>query len=1168
MAMYNNAIGSEWEAVRCITGPQTFAAAKREVSTIELAMKRAVYSKTSNPMDTANLVFQKITFTTQKNKDTSTSNIVEFGISMMGSNQLVRSQKLNTLDNIKFPIATFNSEEGAIASGGTLGIKRNDYTLPTKDVIGVTFMDNTLAQTIVVAPLWIHANGIKPIVLSEISIGMFYDVVNNCDYEGKAPQLDGVWKRYIFFKSTPAEVRTTSFVGIDTIVKNSKGELVIDDRRGFKAIDFLTYGAASMLFDKGNLKLKKFAKGFARLAQWSPYSRDFGKLDSFWILFGVFDETNSNDGLAYVLEGVIIEAVHKITGIRLEDGSLVGKAVQCRPGLAKTMAMIVSRETMMTIVAAHQDDGFDKIIGEDVEVPAFLADENCNKADVKSVEDISFTVLAPMVKLSKPSFNVQLIAKIVNSDTFPEIMDEAYNAEIENRFGFLSEKIEDQTIGSVMSGVASQALMTFAPTFTNRVNSIRSNIIRTAAKAIVKNISGMNLPLKGSKWMRFTGDFACVFAPKGEGSNPSVYLLEPDEILCGLKDDVEIEVVRFPAPCPFEHFPAKTVSKRTVLKRAKALLRTLKINIAQFKAIKEYVMNLDSNILMAPHVQRFRDLTGGSDTDADMGIVIWNKKVVKAMRETAPLSIDSIKPIEDVIAGKLDAIGHRKAYLSAILAPKVGVVCNHITALVEMKYLSKEVQVDIIKSVLKLEEIGTGDYKTRFDHEMAVGLKEVSESIKAMKEANFEDDRIRKNVLADAMVIAKTINDRTIDAPKTGDKIEEGLLKWRNDVRSAIFYSLRIHEEVTNDGIKFSVNVDPDENYIQEHCGRISDVRQKLADRFAAKLNELFSETAMLGSKEKALIQAVSGRSETESFSFLKMMYSDASGLKRTEGEGVNNDFLARQKLAWYKTRIEAIKNMGLMIAKMNNLNGVRVGRLALHASASTKDGISDIVTNNFMTICFPEAIMQMAAEFYGANSELKQEVYPVNNAKLIDGEVLVMKNGTGYRSTSEDPVALCEARLDGEYAVEMEEAPGIKFFVKSDIKELFAVPEVNGSVLARVHRSELKEKDAVKRLANLLGAAEYAVFFCPLGTRDKGQHDSLALYRNNKQYASVRLSLEGRDLCKVLHGKKIEIVDTKSGMIKSNKDKDILVMNILGNIVGAKEIQVLENNSNGQEED
>ena len=173
------------------------------------------------------------------------------------------------------------------------------------------------------------------------------------------------------------------------------------------------------------------------------------------------------------------------------------------------------------------------------------------------------------------------------------------------------------------------------------------------------------------------------------------------------------------------------------------------------------------------------------------------------------------------------------------------------------------------------------------------------------------------------------------------------------------------------------------------------------------------------------------------------------------------------------------------------------------------------------------------------------------------------MHNGSGYRAGEENPVAVCGVRLDGEFVVEQEEAPGTGFYVKQEIRDLFAVPKVNGSVLLRVHRSELTE-GCEERLDALLKSAAKARIYCPVSDRKKKADGSFfkdALYlmdADNKVIGSIRISIEKAvELQKVLHGKTITITSSKHGKIDLNNEetgkvRTIKSMIVLGNLFGA----------------
>ena len=1151
VVIYNKeAIKKEKEAVDALMAAQERIIRDRGYRATEIVLKKSIFSETKDPLDMAAMVFPKLIVSTKG---------VSVTMSAMGSNALVRSGKIDAVDSLNIPLVS--CKKGKKESSGELFIQKGKKLMPTKQLLGIKIDgigDDTelLAKFILNNPIWINLDKLAVLVESE---GTFFDLLNMSHETDQRPVLDGTWNRYKFFKATPAEIRLSSCVMIDTLVEVN-GEYKFDNNRGIKALDFLSHGASAWVRGKGQLPQSKFAKLFARVAQWSPYSRSFGGVPSFWVYQGKFDGDNL-DGMSYGLAEYFQERIYEITGIMIPLKLLIGRGLQVRPGLSKTMVKLISRKSMAAKVARLRLENIKMYTGADAELPVFLADLNCDKAVPLDMTSITMDVLMPMVTLCKPSLNMQMLGKLVDASNFDEIIGECYEELVKRRFNFLTAEAAKQTIESVMAGVDSAALLTFAPTLANRIHSIRANAIETAAKAFMMDITKMNLPIKGASWRRFEGDPAGFYG---------VSILNEGEIyVAGMKEGIEVYVVRFPAACPFEKYRAVTVDAKTLYARIDEMTVNGQIMGAQKRDLIEAVKTQDKNMMLTPRSDRFRNLTGGSDYDSDMGMVVKNKKIVAALDETPAFSFESEKMPKDVMRPALDAEGNILAFLNAIQAPKVGIVCNHVTALLELNHLPKETQIEIVSEVIKSIKLTTENvdatrvYVRHFTkQDVMVTVEEVLACLADMKFANIEDDAVRKDVLWDALVIAKTVLDRTIDAPKSGDSIDNVVLPWKKNIKSSVFCDLTLNKRVDKETGRpyYSVNIGGE--YNTNHEGKIAKVRLALAERFANYIQDLLLEKAEVSDKEIAFIAGTRKAPEYASFVELKNIYSDISAIKRAEADTTDNDFMARRLLAWYKPYVAAIENMGLMMAAAHDRTSEQIGKLALAASTGIK-GNPLVIASNFMSVVFSHEAMQFAAKHYNANTVVTQEIYAVNGATLVDGEVLEMRNGSGYRAGEENPVAVCGVRLDGEFTVEQEEAPGTGFYVKQEIRDLFAVPKVNGSVLLRVHRSEFKGEGCEERLDALLKSAAKAKIYCPIARQKRADgsivRDALMLFDNNgKHYADIRISIEeAKELQNVLHGKTITITSSKHGKIdlkngETGKVRTLKSMIVLGNLFGA----------------
>ena len=1152
IAIYNKeAVDKEMEAVNVLMAAQDYIARTRDYKATEIVLKRSIFSETKDPIDMTAMVFPKLIVSTEG---------ISITMSAMGSNALVRSGKIDAVDSLNIPLVTY--AKGKKESAGELFIQKGKKLMPTKQLLGVKIDGigadtELLAESVLSNPIWVNLDKLAVLVESE---GTFFDLLNMSQETDQRPVLDGTWSRYKFFKATPAEIRTSSCVMIDTLVEVD-GKYKFDNNRGIKALDFLSHGASKWARGKGELPQSKFAKLFARFAQWSPYSRSFGSVPSFWVYNKKFDGNNL-DGQAYILADYVQECIYKITGIMIPLKRLIGRGLQARPALVKGMPKIISRRSMATKINFIGKDNVTCYTGADVDVPVFLADKNCDKATPLDMENITMDILAPMVTLRKPSLNMQLSGKIVDSSLFNTIVDECYDELIGKRFNFLTAEATRQTIESVMAGVDSAALLTFAPELANRIHSIRANAIETATKAAMVDISRMNLPIKGASWRRFEGDPAGFYG---------VSILNEGEIyVAGMKEGIEVYVVRFPAACPFEKYKAVTVGAKTLYRRVDDLLKSGAITKAIRDDIYESIRTQDKNMMLTPRSDRFRNLTGGADYDSDMGMVIENKKIVAAFDETPAFSFESEKMPKDIMRPALDADGNILAFLGSIKSPKVGIVCNHVTALLELNHLPKETQIEIVSEVIKSIKLTTENvdatrvYVRHFTkQDVMVTVKEVLACLADMKFANIEDDAVRKDVLWDALVIAKTVLDRTIDAPKSGDSIDNVVLPWKKNIKSSVFCDLTLNKRVDKETGRpyYSVNIGGE--YNTNHDGKIAEVRFALAERFAAYVQSLLIEKAEVSNKEIGFINGTRKAPEYASFVELKNIYSDISAIKRTEAATTDNDFMARRLLAWYKPYVAAIENMGLMMAAAHDRTPEQVGKLALAASTGIK-GNPRVIESNFMSVVFSHEAMQFAAKHYNANTVVTQDIYAINDAMLVDGEVIEMRNGSGYRLNEKDPVAICGVRLDGEFVVEQEEAPGTGFYVKQEIRDMFAMPKVNGSVLFRVHSSELEKEGCEEHLDNLLKSAAKAKVYCPAKDRLKKANgsffnDSLYLYdADGKCIGSIRISIwKANELQKVLHDKVITISSSKHGKIdlkneETGKVRTLKSMIVLGNLFGA----------------
>lgn len=1003
-------------------------------------------------------------------------------------------------------------------------LEKKGKQLVSRDILSITFSFVKMAEQYLYAPIWYKPNGVNPIFLAQLiypgNKTVFWDILRNEEYKGAdLPRLNGQWYRYVFFGYTPAQARLNTCQLFNTVVKGSDGKYHIDTERARKLKSAVSLGATDLFAEAGLMTDKQIVQSEARPFQAMAGNKDFGSV-TVWMLNGKFSISDGHDGTSFVTERHLLAALKAYYGIDMPKGSLLGLALQDRTGMDKAMTYVVSDWEMAALCKAYQRRGMDfTVYGKpDAAIPELLSDRNSWKAAISGLADVHMNIMAVVHEISQPTLNIQLIAKLAGSPHLDEIIRTCYRGLINQYFGFLRGD-KEATLADVSAEMGSQTLLRCFPEFAKQYSGVLRGAVSTAAESAFKKLIRFNLPMPDSKWKTFFGDVAALFGLRVLGDH---------EVYCPwLKEGEKVVIIRFPSVHPNEFFTATAVGRETIMKR----ILGLDLPAIERTLLMSLVSHMSGSLIMTPNTDEFRTLTGGSDYDTDKGIVSKWDVLVKAFEG---LKAHAIKGG----AAKANTAAQRKyclessvfAFLTVIMSPKIGVVCNNLTAVIELMGMPVPEQIRVMSAVIGNEN-GTGAYSSHFtdvdgNNITNISVSDCKAAVYDMRKANLNDDTTRTAVLYDCLCIAKTEVDRTIDAPKTGDDVRP-LLNWlkRDAVKVETDLFDAIVMELGKDG--YSVG-----SKITRRGGRISSTRNALVDEFLADINDLMNTKVEMGQALSNLISSEAESKVTKSMVALKMMYGLITGLRRMDMASVatRNATVIQNKLKYSKAFFAAITNMGRMLAKEAGYDSVRLAKAALVASASRGHAYGKNIGNLFSTTLFSPELMRLAVENYGGeNTEYFEEVHAINNAELVNGEMLTVAAGFCYRG--KDKVAVMEKKIKaGSYEVAIKEDGA---YLKKSILDVFAIPETNGTFMVNISSKTIDDNKGATNVVALLEQADNIVVSTPFV---RGQHnDCIVLYKEGQEIARLGIAINGYALTKMLDCTSADIVSIKNGLIDNN---------------------------------
>ena len=1021
----------------------------------------------------------------------------------------------------------------------------------SRDLIGLTFASKKNAKLYLTHPIWVMPNKADMLMLSEqvVPAGrnekrvIYINIMTGKQYTGSAkPALNGQWQRYLFLGYTPSMARLDSCLLINTIIKTDEG-YVVDNKRPLTFLNHIGYGSVATFQAKGDITKADNIKCNARLLQRATHTKDFGLLKDVWVLNGKFSEDDGADGQSLVTEETVIDGALMQSGVTLKKGTVKGIGLQDRSGSDKAQAKVITNEQMIGLIEMYtrRNYGFTKYGNPDADAPQLLVDENCWKYKISEEyfgEGIEFDVLALVHEISQPTLNIQLMTKLSSSQYLPEITARAYKETIAKNFSFL-DRNHDASISEISAGLGSQALLAMYPEFALQYQGVVKSAASTAVDSMFRSICRFNLLMPESKWKTFIGDWASFFGKR---------LLRDNEVFCPwLKEGEKVSIVRFPSVFTEEFYTAVAVGLKTLLRRA----AKLDLPSKEKELLASLVKDTEAATIMTPNHKGFRVLTGGADYDTDKGIVSRWSILVKAFSELKAHAIEGIgAPVSKEKAINFCWKNCAEAFITLMYAPKIGRVCNNLTALIELSTMDKETQIKVMSYVLD-NEGGKDAYTRHFDYLDEEGITKVTiEQAKAavadMREADLTDDDTRAAILYDCMVIGKTEVDRTIDAPKTGDDVSP-LLNWLDHDGVMVDTDLFDHMSLAEKDGRYVLAMDK-----PRRGGRLAMMRHAIIDKFLADVNQLYSEKVLMSDSLTSLIAVEADSAVTKSLVSLKSQYGAIQGLRRMDKQmyAGSDALVLQEKLRYSKALFGALANEARMLAQVNGYDTVRFGKAILAATATKSFKLGESIDNLFATTLFSPELMHLADECYADESTmLSQQIYAVNDAELNHGEVLTFAGNFGKRADG-SVVAVAGAKIKaGKYEVAVRE-DGI--YVTKDILDIFALPEVNGSFLLNISARAIVAAGGIKKVADLLADADNAVVSVPFV---RGQHnDCVILYKDGKEIARLGLAINGSALCKMLDCVSADIVTFKTGIIADSLGRNTKVAMLVLNKNGVVE--------------
>ena len=1115
---------------------------------IERQMRHYVYASRTERKDVANYVFSKVVI----NKDGS----VDCTVSRMPNNVLVRKELVETVETGKFTIASFDEEGRRVGPKGVLSIDNVGRNMPTDNLLSLVLDSLPLADRI------LNGRGVlahklvagRPVFLYrdfdfETEKEVWFDVIGNKVWTGENPKLNATWKMYAFLVATPAGMRTNSSLWIN-ILRDKDGKIAPDYEYPMNVMNEVAYGSLAIAQEKSQkegLVMAKLVKTEARPGQRTTYTINAGEMPCVFVYHGTLCGDGC-DGLAFGDESFVRQLMN-------QDGydikSLAGESFRARPGSAKAMLNLLNKKTFAQKIAQLERLGgsFTKI-GEGE--PVALFDDNCWKAVIASDSKLELDILAPMVELSQPTWNIQLITKALMAGTYPV---NALKAGIDKMFdkAFANGKL---SISALQAGTNSMALNMLSSEISSYLGGIKKAAVETAAKSLFKKVQRLNVPIDQSKWLYIVGDFASGL--QSVLSSAPVKLLNEFEVYTPGMPKGDVACTRFPSVFYAEHYTGRNIGDEIF-----ARIEALAVCSEDKEMLHDMVANLSPVHIMAPDSDLFRMLTGGSDTDTDTLIASQDPLMLSIFKRIDPVAIfaDAEKS-NDMTEYVYDYKNRNRVLYENFKAAKIGVECNHVTAWVDLFLSSHEVKTKVLSDLFQ----GGGKFKyaKRFVNNSHISNDTVKATIKTMNTADFSVVEVCDAVILDMIAIQKTIVDRVIDAVKTGDRAKApiGISKAYHG------YALSKTGVFQNANGKWEIR-DAAPGTDEWVGGKLSELIYDLTDYTVNKVNGIEIESKMPERLKGMISKCICAAGSKPIKGFvdvygLNKVYRDISGMKRFEKAicGGNNE-LESQAVSWAKECYAAITNMGVMVKEAAGHSDTNLGKIAVAVSGTTFDyvnrryEVSESIESNFGTVCFGKHIAQWAAQSETVGA-VREEIALLNGFVPAE-EPVHFANGVVKADGQLQAISL-GGKISGDFNVVEED--GV-FYAEGTVAEILKPAEKDGRVIFSIHNSYLKDtpvnkardQKALKAFrASGLSIEEY------IGQADKivvstpnmaGSEDQLVLFKGGEEYGRVRICTEGAYLCQAMNKQELSLTLVHAGQVEGAQNDLHKACVVLGRLVG-----------------
>lgn len=707
----------------------------------------------------------------------------------------------------------YNNMEGEACPG---------YITPLYTKTGVLYRHTSFKDEVVSLRLYnkLLKSFTRDLVIVETEGGG--DFFNLASKKGLYISFSGNVKSYI-------DMGDNEFLNIETtkivsgLPKDSvKYELFIPDKQGNgiflregSDIDYLDKqvfnGAIARFKEEGLMTHSKLFKNLMRLDQKKAPSASFGGDTHNCNLVIDFNEAKHKDGNMIVASEFIQSLLSKYDDPEIRGNydldSINGQTFQVRPLSAKAAAEAKSRKNMVTRIT-HKNGGTEweivssskfatdevrknfseamkgegawagKVIQFGEGKPSMFMDLCVLKADV-DLYGVTFEVLKMTSGANnKVSTSHQCLFDLMRVENGPKTILELRKKQILEGIKDLTRTDKEPIIPKITDLYSKlyvpELMRKILPNECMNDKFMRKVMIKDFLSKEVTHITRGNLIVDG---------FSAVAIPD-PGADYGFPLLEVNECYFvhensnGIK---EVWVIRHPKTSNRDSMVFSRLSYNEVYRRI--------MNLEVSKAIKTDLIDTfkslkPGNAIFPTHVD-FTTLYGTSDWDYDMFNVIFQKEVVELAKKIKPLVIDVVlpKPEErrEVSFCQKDIIKVWKGQLESENL-SIGEMANNLHALLTLfddLSIARDVlamgfkqgnKKDFYKIPLEKSECGLDKKTVSIDIE-----KEFLSSLKGLDYKSLSDENILC-ILEDLVVIHTMYLQRTVDALKTHDKIEPGII--------------------------------------------------------------------------------------------------------------------------------------------------------------------------------------------------------------------------------------------------------------------------------------------------------------------------------------------------------------------------------------------------------